>query len=127
MQWSFDVSPHQGLDHSIDPPDFFIPGTFYHLGHLCPEDFLIRLFVVEIKEVLRSISDHNSTAKYVMLAAEPRFDASFPIRFRSSCLTRQGMLYSLHKFLKRDPNSFTDRTNLQDVEAPLSCLILTDK
>lgn len=65
MQWCFEVLPHQGLDHSIDPPDFFILGTIYHLDDFFPEDFLIRLFVFEIEEVLRSISQENSTLRSI--------------------------------------------------------------
>lgn len=42
--------PHQGLDHPIDPPDFIIPGIFYHPGHLFPEYFLLRPLVVKIEE-----------------------------------------------------------------------------
>jgi hypothetical protein len=43
--------PRQGLDHSVDSPEVFFSGTIYHLGQFFPEDFLSRLFVIEIKKL----------------------------------------------------------------------------
>jgi len=43
----------QGLDQSVDSPDFFLSDTFDHLGDFFSEDFFIRLLMVKIKELFK--------------------------------------------------------------------------